>query len=240
MSEWKAKRFWSEAQIVDADGGFAVHLDARPVRTPAKTPLIVPTRELAHAIAKEWNAQEEQIDPLSMPCTRSANAALDKVATQRAEVIDLIAAYGDSDLTCYRAEGPDELVAHQAAAWDPVLEWAAEKLGSRLTPVTGVIHAPQDPQQLSQLHAEVAALNNFELTAFHDLVSLSGSLILGFAACRGHQSPDLIWDTSRIDEEWQIAQWGRDEEADAHSAIKRTAFIHAHRFFMLSADDPNN
>lgn len=207
MSEWKAKRFWKEAGIEEADGGYAVLLDTRPVKTPAKRALVVPTQSMAEAIAAEWDAQEEEIKPHLMPATKTANAAIDKVAVQHAEVADMLAAYGDSDLLCYRADSPQGLVDRQAEQWDPMLDWGAEALGARLLPRTGVMHAPQNPEALSRLSALTHALNPFELAAFHDLVSLSGSLILGFAAARQARGLDEIWALSRLDEIWQdVAQ----------------------------------
>ena len=144
MAGWAAKRFWTDVTLVELPGGYGIRLDARPVKTPAKAPLVVPTRGLADAIAIEWRAQQGVIDPTGMPFTRSANSAIDKVAAQRAEVVDLIAAYGDADLICYRATVPARLVARQSAAWDPLLTWAAG-IGAPLQALPGVIHAPQPP-----------------------------------------------------------------------------------------------
>lgn len=231
MSEWKAKRFWTAATVAETDGGFAVHLDGRGIRTPGKTALVLPTRPMAEAVASEWDAQQDSIDPLSMPVTRSANSALDKVHPQHAEVADMLAAYGDADLLCYRAASPAELAARQAIEWDPVLDWAETALGVRLETRAGVIHAPQNPDGLARLAAQVHALDNFRLTAFHDLVSLSGSLVLGFAAAQGWRDADDIWRLSRLDELWQEEQWGRDDEAHESSEVKRTAFLHAKRFW---------
>ena len=234
MSEWKAKRFWKAATPVETEGGFTVQLDGRAVKTPAKTPLVVPTRAMAAAIAAEWDAQEGAIDPRTMPVTRSTNAAIDKVATQHAEVAQMIADYGDSDLLCYRAPGPVELIERQAQMWDPLLDWAAEALDARLSTASGVIHVPQDSETLARLSARVHGMDNFTLAGFHDLVSLSGSLILGFAAKMDFLSPDAIWKLSRLDEEWQIELWGADDEAEAMAETKRLAFLHAKTFVDLS------
>ena len=149
MSGWAMKRFWSEARIEEAEGGWQVQLDARPIKTPAKAPLVVPTAAFAQAIAAEWDAQDDVIDPNTMPVTRSANAAIDKVRIQHAEVADMLAAYVDSDLLCYRADTPEGLVARQSAQWDPMLDWAEEALDARLEVRVGVMHAPQDPGALS-------------------------------------------------------------------------------------------
>lgn len=188
----------------------------------------------ADAIAAEWDAQGEQIDPISMPFTRSANAALDKVATQHTEVADMLAAYGDSDLLCYRADYPDALIARQNEQWDPILDWAAQTLGARLEPRSGVMHVPQDSEALENLTTRVQALSPFELAGFHDLVSLSGSLILAFATTHDLFAPKAIWDISRLDEIWQSEEWGVDDEAEAAAAIKERAFIHAKQVFDLS------
>lgn len=235
MSEWAAKRFWTQARAQEVSGGYTVHLDDKPVRTPAKAPLIVPTSPMAEEIAREWQAQEELIRPDEMPFTRSANSAIDRVAPQRAEVAALIADYGDSDLICYRADSPEGLVARQAAAWDPLLAWSADHLEAPLSANTGVMHAAQDPASLAVLKQRVDALDPFELTALHDLVALSGSLIIGLAACIDlHPAADL-WAISRIDEDWQIAQWGADEQAESDAAVKRAAFLDAHRFYKACA-----
>lgn len=233
MSGWAAKKFWKEAKAVEADGGYTVHLDGRAVKTPAKSPFVVPTLAMARAIAAEWDAQGEQVDPLSMPCTRSANAAIDKVSHQFDEVADMIAEYGDADLLCYRAESPVELAARQAEAWDPLLDWAAETLNARLEPRVGILHAPQSPDAMSSLRARVHALTPFQLTGFHDLVGISGSLIIGFAATAGYAPADDLFNLSRIDEAWQIEQWGDDEEATEIAEKKRGEFAHAFRFFSL-------
>jgi chaperone required for assembly of F1-ATPase len=231
MSEWKPKRFWENSLVVEADEGFTVELDGRGVKTPAKASLILPTKAMAQAIAAEWDAQDGQVDPGTMPMTRSANAAIDKVRHQHAEVADMLAAYGDSDLLCYRADSPRELVQRQAEQWDPALDWAAETLNACLVSQSGVIHRPQNPDVIETLTKDVHALDSFQLAAFHDLVSLSGSLILGFAAAKDWRKPDQIWQISRLDELWQEEMWGVDEEAQQLSEVKRQAFLHAKRFF---------
>ncbi len=234
MNEWKLKRFWEQAEVVAEATGFAVQLDGRGVKTPAKAPLVLPTRAMADAVAGEWAAQVERIDPLSMPVTRSANAAIDKVTLQHTEVADMLAAYGDSDLLCYRAETPQKLVDRQAATWNPALDWAADALGVRLAVHRGVVHCAQDPAELARLTARVHGFSSFQLAGFHDLVSLSGSLILGFGAAMDWRDADAIWQISRLDETYQEEQWGPDEEASALSEIKKQAFLHAKRFFDFS------
>ncbi|MDM8164727.1 ATP12 family protein [Roseovarius sp.] len=234
MSEWKAKRFWKEAQVVEAGEGFAVELDGRPVRTPLKSAMTLPSRAMAEAVAEEWDAQEGEIRPLSMPVTRAANAAIDKVTVQREEVAEMLAAYGDSDLLCYRADSPQELVARQAEAWDPLLDWADATFGARLIPVQGVMHAPQNPKALDKLAQPVHAMEPFRLTAFHDLVGISGSLVIGLAAIGEVRDIGELWRLSRIDEAWQEEQWGIDEEARAQAAVKESDFYAAKQFHDLA------
>ena len=233
MSEWAPKRFWKTAEAVVLENGYGVVLDGRPVRTPAKAVLWVPSQALAQEVAVEFDAQADQIDPRTMPFTRTANAAIDKVAVQQSDVADMLAAYGDSDLLCYRADAPQELVARQNAQWDPLLDWAAETLNARLEARVGVIHKPQDPVVLANLSKRVHKLTPFELSAFHDLVSISGSLIIGFAAQKCAQVPEDLWDLSRVDENWQAEQWGEDDDAQQMVAYKKAAFLHADRFMRL-------
>jgi chaperone required for assembly of F1-ATPase len=237
MAEWKAKRFWKNATVEPSDVGFAVHLDGRSVRTPAKAPLDLPTRAMAEAVAAEWQAQRDEVDPGTMPVTRSANAAIDKVAPQFEEVAAMIAAYGDSDLVCYRAIHPEGLVARQAQAWDPLVDWSARHLGAPLRLVSGVMHAPQPATALEALGGRVGAMSPFELAALHDLVSLSGSLVIGLAVFERFALPEELWALSRIDESWQIEEWGEDEEAMAAAETKRQAFLAAARFYRLSRDE---
>ena len=230
MSGWKPRRFWSVVEVAPTEAGHAILLDGRPALTPAKAPLTAPTQALAAAVADEWKAQREALEPGSMPMTRTANSAIDKVARHPSEVADMLASYANSDLTCYRADRPGELAARQAAAWDPLLGWAAGRYGARLIAVEGVIHQPQPKAALDKLAATVHALTPFELAAMHDLVSLSGSLIIGLATADGHTDADEMWRRSRIDEDWQIEQWGHDDEAAAQTEEKRQAFLHAARF----------
>ena len=233
MSEWKAKRFWKQASATQTDGGWQVLLDGRPVRTPAKAALLLPSRALAEAVAAEWDAQEERIDPRAMPATRTANSAIDKLALQREEVAEMLASYGASDMLCYRAETPAELVARQAAEWDPLLDWAETAYGARLRPTAGIMPVTQDAAALERLAAPVREMEPFALAAFHDLVALSGSLVLALAVVADRLDPEEAWRLSRIDEEWQIEQWGEDEEAEAMAQVKRAAFLDAARFWKL-------
>lgn len=229
MTEWAAKRFWDEVSVIADGAGHAVRLDGKPLRTPARVPLVLPSRALAEAVAAEWAGQEDLIAPLTMPFTRTANSAIDNVALNHSEIAAMIAEYGKSDLLCYRADGPAELITRQCADWDPLLAWAAEALSAPLATGTGVIHVAQPEESIAALSAKVHALDPFRLAALHDLVALSGSLVIGFAALERHMPAPALWDLSRIDETWQAEQWGEDEIAAAEAAAKRADFLHAAR-----------
>lgn len=233
MSVWAARRFWTTARTVPTEGGFAVELDARPVRTPRKAPLILPTAALAEAVAAEWQAQGDKVDPTTMPCTRTANSAIDTVTPQFDLVAQMVAEYGASDLLCYRAEEPSDLIELQAREWDPLLDWAAESLGAGLRTTGGIVHVAQNPESLSVLTGHVRALTPFELAAFHDLVAISGSLILALAVRHERITADDAWRLSRLDEDWQISLWGEDEEAAEVARGKRAGFLQADRFCRL-------
>jgi chaperone required for assembly of F1-ATPase len=221
------RRFWQEAQVRPEAAGFGVDLDGRPLRTPAGRPLLAPSEPLARAIAREWDALGVEIDPERLPLTRAANSAIDRVADRLEAVIDAIAEYGGTDLLCYRAEHPRGLAERQAAGWDPWLAWAARRFGAPLVAVSGVVHEPQPTASLAALRAPVAARDAFSLTALHELVALSGSLVLGLAVAERAIDAAVAWDLSRIDEAWQAEQWGADPEAEAAAEHRRRAFLGA-------------
>ena len=233
------KRFWKSASVVDGASGFGVLLDDRPLRTPAKAPLEVPSRALADAIAAEWDAQCEAIEPESLGFTRAANTAIDRVAPNPTAVVDAIAEYGGTDLLCYRAEGPFGLLMRQSEAWDPWLDWSAGTLSAPLIAVTGIMHHAQPAASLSALRSGVAVHDPFALVALHDLVSLSGSLVLGLAVSRGALPAAEAWSLSRLDETWQIEQWGTDDEAEAAAARREAGFRQAARMLDLLAARPD-
>jgi chaperone required for assembly of F1-ATPase len=233
MSEWKAKRFWKEATVEGTEDGYRVLLDGRGVATPSKAPLIVPTRAMADAIAAEWDAQEGEIKPLTMPVTRAANSAIEKVTPQHAGVADMLAEYGGTDLLCYRAEGEGELTQRQAQGWDPLLDWAHERYGARLILGAGIMPVAQNPDAVARLRRAAHDVPPFPMTALHDLVTLTGSLILGLAVSEGHISARKSWALSRIDEDWQIEQWGADEEAAEAASAKEAQLLDAEAFWAL-------
>ena len=233
MSNWKTKRFWKEAVAEPCDGGFTVRLDARLVKTPLKAPLVLPTLAMAQAIAAEWDAQIGLIKPQTMPVTRAANSAIDKIVPQFNEVAGLLAAYGASDLICYRATDPQALVMRQAQAWDPMIAWAADTLHAPLIATAGVMHIAQDAGSLDRLQAQVFALDAFRLAGLHDLVAISGSLVLALAVSHRRLSGPEAWMLSRIDETWQQELWGIDEEAADLQALRERGFLDADRFYQL-------
>ena len=233
MSWAPPRRFWTAATVLPGPEGFAVSLDARPLRTPGGTPLRAPTAALAAEISAEWDALDAEVDPRRLPLTRLANSAIERVAPQHAAVTAAVAEYGATDLICYRAAGPDGLVARQAAGWDPWLAWAEREFGAPLVTATGVMPCRQPPFALAALRAVVAGEEAFGLMALHDLVALSGSLVLGLAVRRAALEPAAAWELSRIDETWPAEPWGLDSEAEAAAASGRAAFFDAARFSAL-------
>lgn len=227
------KRFYKEASASETAGGWTVALDGKPIRTPAKAPFVAPSRALAEAAAAEWNAQEERVNPATMPISRAINTAIDRTGPEHDAVVEIVAAYGGTDLISYRAEGPEELRARQARAWDPLVDWAAETYGARLVVTAGVMHALQPEEGQRRLFAAVAAHDAFRLTALYDLTALSGSLVIALAVAGGRLDPAEAWRLSRIDESWQQEFWGVDAEAEATAARKAGDFAAAARFLSL-------
>lgn len=213
------KRFWKHVTIAPGNG---IALDGKPVRTPGRAPLEVPTRALAEAIAEEWRDAGETIDPRAMPLTGLANAAIDRIAPDTAAFAAGLAAYGESDLLYYRAEDPPELVARQIAAWDPLLAWARGRYDVHFEPVAGVMHRAQPAATVTRLHEAVAALDAFRLAGLSPLVTVSGSLVAALALLEGAADRETVWRAAQIDEAWQAEHWGEDELAtrarDAHRA----------------------
>ncbi|MFZ1467784.1 MAG: ATP12 family protein [Paracoccaceae bacterium] len=233
MSVWVAKRFWTTASAQPCDGGYTVRLDDRSVKTPAKAPLVVPTLALAQGIAAEWNAQIGVIKPATMPLTRAANSAIDKVAPLLDAVIDELTSYGGTDLLCYRATHPQALIDRQADAWDPLVEWAATSLHAPLRVTQGVIPVDQPISSLARLRGHVDGFDNFGLSGLHDLVAISGSLVLALAVASGKLEAATAFALSRVDNHWQAEAWGQDEEEAETEALRAAAFAQADRFLTL-------
>ncbi|MEM7669381.1 MAG: ATP12 family protein [Pseudomonadota bacterium] len=227
------KVFWTDVAVTAVEDGHGVALDGRPIRTPAKALLTVPTQALAEALAAEWRAQDDRIHPDQMPLTRAANTAIDRVSRAVEAVTAEIADFGDSDLICYRARHPAALAAREAELWDPLVDWSASTLGARLDVMEGLMHRSQPAETQAVFRDAVARHSMWELTALHDLVTLSGSLVIGLAISHGHLTAAEAWPLSRIDEDWNIAEWGEDAEAADVARRKHAAFTDADRLLTL-------
>lgn len=228
------KRFYEEVLVAASDGGFAVTLDGKPVRTPAKEALGLPGQALAEAVAAEWRAQEEHVTPEDMPLTRLANSAIDRVAPARDLVIDGTAAYGANDLLCYRAEEPSGLTAAEAAAWDPYLDWLKTAHGLEAVVTKGILPVEQSAALQAAFRQAVAEFDNFALAGLNSATALSGSLIVALAVAEGFAEPEDAWQASQVDDAWQATHWGIDDEALARSEANRAAFLDAARFMALA------
>lgn len=219
------KRFYEKADAVARDGGHGIALDGKSVRTPARREFLVPSPSLAALIAAEWNAQEKEIDPAAMPFTRMVNSALDGVAGAMPAVREEIAAYAGSDLVCYRAETPKELVDRQAELWDPILAFAREAYGARFVAAVGVIHVAQPDAALAAVTRRIEAETSpLALAALHVLVTITGSVLLALVLAEGRISADEAWRAAHVDEDWNVSQWGEDHEAAARRAHRRRDF----------------
>lgn len=223
------KRFYKEVSIArlprpEGAVSYGITLDGRPVKTPKKRALTVPSKDFADAIAAEWAAQDASIDPRTMPLTRIANTAIDAVADMMPDVAADIVRFAGSDLICYRAETPPALVDKQAAAWDPVLTWVHKELGARFIMAQGIVPVEQPAVSLQRIAKALDDYDAWQLTSLHVMTTLTGSALLALACARDFLSIEKTWDAAHVDEDWQIAQWGQDEEAEARLAIRRIEF----------------
>lgn len=209
-----AKRFYEDAAAVAVAEGFAIELDGRPVRTPMGKPLVLPARSLAEAIAAEWRDQGDAIDPHSMPLSGLANTAIDRVGQDRQTVLDSVLSFAETDLLCYRAEQPNDLVSRQAAGWQPLLDWAGESFGAQLRVTTGVLPVDQPAEALRALTEKLYGLDDMELTAVASLAAACGSLILALAVAEERIDHEQAFHLSQLDETYQNERWGLDSEAE--------------------------
>lgn len=225
------KRFWTQATAVEADDGWTVTLDDKPLRTPARVRLIVPTQALAEAITAEWDAQTDVVRPAAMSLTGLANAAIDRAGP---ELSASLATYAESDLLCYRANDPPALIARQAFEWDPPLEWARRRYDTAFVVTSGIAHRAQPAPTLARLCGVVAALDRWRLAALHPLVTITGSLVLGLAVLERALDADTAFASSELDTLWQAEHWGEDAEAATARATKRADVLAAARFAELA------
>ncbi len=235
-----AKRFWKTAHVVQTPDGFSVYLDKHQLKTPLKTAVIVPTKGFAEKVAGEWRAVDGKIKKHLMPFNRIAEAALDAAETEYSEIVGNLAGYGETDLLCYRADAPVELIARQAKHWDPLLTWAARDLAAPLRVTHGIIAVEQDRLSIQKLRSCIEQFDLFQLTAFYDLVKLSGSLIIGLAVARHHIDAKTGWRLSRLDDDWQIEQWGVDEDAQILAQSKQSDFENADIALSLFTNQSNS
>jgi chaperone required for assembly of F1-ATPase len=227
------KRFWKDVETVAEGDGWGVTLDRKPLRTPARVALVVPTAALAEAIAEEWRASGEKVDPRAMVLTGLANAAVDQIAPDRAGFARGLARYAEADLACYRAEGPLPLVQWQAREWDSLLGWARRRFDVDFKTTVGVIHVAQPRATVDRLTHAVTALDAFRLAGLSPLVTIGGSLIAALAVLEKALGAETAWAAVSIDETWQLEQWGADPEAEAALAARRRDFMAAAQFLEL-------
>ncbi len=207
------KRFWTATQATKTAEGYSVELDGRALKTPAKADLVVPTRGLAQAVAQEWDALEEKIDPTLLPFTKLCNAAIDNMVQKAGLVVETLAEYAETDLLCYRADSPEGLKRRQSEVWDPLLDWARDSHGLFFVQTAGILPVEQPPATLSAFHKWLSQMDHFQLMACHDLIMGSGSIVISRAVVEGHIDANTGWAASIVDEIWQMEQWGDDEEA---------------------------
>lgn len=227
------KRFYQKAASRACEAGYEILLDKRPVKTPARVPLLIPSEALAGAIVEEWDRQGEKIEPRSMPLTGLANAAIDRVSPDPAGFARSLSLYGESDLLCYRAEGPQALVARQAESWDPFLAWARRRFDVDFEIVTGIMHRPQPEETVKRLGQAIAARSAYELAALSPIVTIGGSLIVALMLIERQVQLDAAWAAISLDEAWQAEQWGEDAEAAKALEARRQDFAAADRFLGL-------
>lgn len=227
------KRFWKDASVVEIDGGWGIALDGRPVRTPQRAALAVKNPALAAAIAAEWQAQGEAIDPAAMPMTGLTNAAIDLATPDPAAFAEPVAAYAATDLLCYRDDRDPLLQAEQAAAWNPLLAWAEARFGIEFEITQGILPIDQPPATVAALRAAVLALDPWRMTALTPLVTIGGSLVAGLALIEGADDADALWQTVSLDELYQERRWGADDLATAAREKKQADWDNAARFLSL-------
>lgn len=227
------KRFWAKADVVEHESGWSVELDGKPLRTPAREPLKVPTRALAEAIAEEWDNVDGEIDPRAMPLTGLANAAVDRVQPDKASFAAGLARYAEADLACYRAEGPQGLIDRQTKEWDALLAWGQRRFDVDFRTTGGIVHVAQPPATIDRLTHAVSMLDPFRLAGLSPLITIGGSLLAALGVLEGAFTAEQAWNAVSVDDRWQLEQWGSDAEAEAALEARRRDFLAAARFLEL-------
>ncbi len=227
------KRFYKAVRIRGEQPPFAILADKRCIKTPMKADLAVPVLPLAKALAKEWDAQLEVIDPASMPLTRLCNTAIDRVGAQPARIVQEIVDFAASDLVCYRADGPEGLVRRQKDAWDPLLQFVSRKFDAELVSVVGLVHRAQPVATLQAVSDFLNEQDPFVLTAIHNMTTLTGSCVIALAVYDGVLSGGKAWSAAHVDEDWQIKHWGEDAEAGMRRAANKREFDAALQFLEI-------
>jgi chaperone required for assembly of F1-ATPase len=227
------KRFYKTVAAEPEGDGLSIRLDGRPVRTPARALLVLPTSSLGQAVVEEWRAQGDEIDPRSMPLTGLANAAIDRVVPDPAKFVATLAPYAETDVLCYRAEEPPPLVAREVAAWDPLLAWARTRYDVAFELAAGIVHKPQPEATVRRLAVALAARDPFALAAMSPLVTISGSLVTALAVAEGQIGAEDAFEATHVDELWQAEQWGEDALATDARDARRRDFLAAARFLSL-------
>ena len=225
------KRFWKKATVVEVSGGYGIELDGQRVQTPSKLPLIVVFRVIADAIASEWMAQVNLVNPSAMPATRMANSVIDKVILNQNAIIEMLTEYSGSDLLCYRATSPQSLIDAQGIVWDPLLDWSAKKNLAPMNVASGIMHVEQPVTSIDVYRSKLKEMNPYQLAGVHDLITISGSVIISMALISNHFSIDEAWTAASVDEIWQEKQWGSDAEAKEARAKKHLDFEFAFNFW---------
>jgi len=226
-------RFYRDVLVLSGVRGYSIVLDGKPLNTPAGSEFELPTKALAEAIAQEWRDQDGKVRVETMILTKLANTAIDRVAGNRPLAVEQILAFGRTDVVCYRADGPAELVQRQASAWDPLVEWLRRRYRAKLQTISGLTHIAQKDSALRALEAAVAGRDNLVLAGLHAAATLCGSLTIALALIDGQLDADEAMAASQVDEDYQAERWGMDPEMAAKSAVKGRELIEITRFIEL-------
>ncbi|MDG1858479.1 MAG: ATP12 family protein [Emcibacteraceae bacterium] len=230
------KRFYKEVTVAEQDGMFTVHLDGKPIKTPIKSPCLMPTKIMAEVVAKEWDEQEVDIDPHAMPITKLMNTAIDRVGKRRDDLIDELVSFARSDQICYRAEHPTALVEQQDKLWNPLHAFIKENHDISFEITSGILFIEQDVETISKYRKIIENIESFKLTAYYGMTTVAGSVTIGLALFEGIITVDDAWNAGLLDENFQISQWGSDEEAEIRRTNLRAELDNATKFLSLCCE----